>query len=532
MTNGLKPADPSEERDQGIAPTLGERPRRKLVLALIALASVLLVLSMVANWVQRALLDTDQVADNTGEILADEDVEQQLSIYAVDQVYANVDVQGEIARRLPPSVEPLAAPAAAAARRFATDIAERALASPQVQDLVTDGVRGAHEQFVSLIRHEGEYVATTDGEVTLDYGSVVADLASRLGVDPAAISNVQAVAQDFSGELRERLTAAQSEIDSIRGTISQAQEGELNSEFQQRLETLGNNVTELQGNIAGLEKKIRDASASVPDQLRSPLTDLDARLADLDGRLTEVRERTTAVLTEPGQANTDALDASLASLETRISDLLAQPVVESPGELVVMTSTQLDGLQTLVRALRNLGFLLPLIVLLLYVVALYLAKGWRRQALIAAGGGILTATLLVLLARRLIGTQVIEAAANSETVEPAIRAVWDVISEGLRERALFVLVIGLAFVGGGLLAGPGRPAIATRRQLAPSLRDRPVAVYFVAAALVLLWLAFIPGIDNLGQVLVIVLLAMLAVVGIEALRRQTMREFPPRQNGS
>jgi hypothetical protein len=35
-----------------------------------------------------------------------------------------------------------------------------------------------------------------------------------------------------------------------------------------------------------------------------------------------------------------------------------------------------------------------------------------------------------------------------------------------------------------------------------------------------------PGINNLGQVLVIVLLAVLAVVGIEVLRRQTAREFP------
>jgi hypothetical protein len=36
-----------------------------------------------------------------------------------------------------------------------------------------------------------------------------------------------------------------------------------------------------------------------------------------------------------------------------------------------------------------------------------------------------------------------------------------------------------------------------------------------------------PGINNLGQVLVIVALAVLAVVGVEVLRRQTAREFPP-----
>ena len=122
--------------------------------------------------------------------------------------------------------------------------------------------------------------------------------------------------------------------------------------------------------------------------------------------------------------------------------------------------------------------------------------------------------------------------ARSETVKPAITSVWDILSDGLRQRALFVLVIGLAFIGGGLLAGPGRHDVAVRRFLAPYLRDHPVAVYSVVAALFLLWLSFIPGINNLGQVLVIVLLAALAVVGIEILRRQTAREFPPGANGS
>jgi hypothetical protein len=193
----------------------------------------------------------------------------------------------------------------------------------------------------------------------------------------------------------------------------------------------------------------------------------------------------------------------------------------------VIGSDQLDGVQTAVRALRNLGFVLPLLVLLLYGGAIYLARGWRRRALIAAGGGILVATLLVLLVRRLAGGAVVDSVAGSETVKPAVQSVWDIVTEGLRARSLFILVIGLAFVGAGLLAGPGRHAVALRRFLAPYLRDQPVVVYAAVAVLFLLWLAFIPGINNLGQVLVIVALLALAVVGIEALRRQTAREFPP-----
>jgi hypothetical protein len=135
--------------------------------------------------------------------------------------------------------------------------------------------------------------------------------------------------------------------------------------------------------------------------------------------------------------------------------------------------------------------------------------------------------LLVLLIRRLAGHAVVDSLAGSEAVKPAVQSVWDIVSSGLRERALFLLVIGIAFVGGGVLAGPGRYAVAARRSLAPYLRDHPVLVYMVVAAVFLLWLTFIPGIENLGQVLVILALAALTVVGVEVLRRQTAREFPP-----
>ena len=339
------------------------------------------------------------------------------------------------------------------------------------------------------------------------------------------MSAVQGVVQDLSTNLRERLREAQARIDSLRAGLEQAQAGELSSELRQRLEALSANAAQVQSRLASLEARVESLEARVPDQLEGRLSDLKGLLADLDARVTGLEQRSDALLDDPSQANVDALDDSLASLETRVTTLLDRQVVRNPGEFVVVDSDQLDGVQSLVQALRNLGFALPLLVLLLYAAALYLAKGWRREALIRAGGGILAATLIALLARRLIGSEV-TSLAGSEAVEPAVASVWDILSGGLRERALFVLVIGLGFVAGGLLAGPGRHAMAVRRFLAPYLRDHPVAAYSVVAGLFLLWLAFIPGIDNLGQVLAIILLAALAVVGVEVLRRQTAREFP------
>ncbi len=493
---------------------------------LIVLASIVLVLSIFANWVQREALDTNQIKGTTDQILKDPDVQQALATYTVDQLYANVDVQGQITNELPSAAKPLALPVAAATRQLATNAAERALASPQVQDLVSTAVGRAQQQFVSLIENKSQFVSTAGGNVTLDYGSVVADLATRLGVNPATISKLQGLVQSFTTDLRQRLTTAQGKIESARATLSQAQAGTLTPELKGNLQDLHTNTTELKAKIASLEGAIKGVKGSVPSQLKGRLSTLQGRLADADGRVSALNRRTAAVLADPSQANVRRLDTSLGTLQTRINTLLERQAVQTPGQLVLMSSNQLSGLQRVVSLLRNLGFVLPVVALLLYVGAIYLAQGWRREALIAAGGGIVVATLFVLLTRRLIGNGV-DSVAASETVKPAITSVWDIISAGLRQRALFVLAIGVAFIGGGLLAGPGRHEVAVRRFLAPYLRDHPVAVYSVVAALFLIWLSFIPGINNLGQVLVIVALAALAVVGIEILRRQAAQEFPP-----
>lgn len=521
------------EASAGSPPSRAEPPHRRrhrgAVWSLIVLASVVLVVSIIANWVQSQLLDTNQVKTTTDRILAQKDVQQALATYSVDQLYANVDVQGQIQNELPSAAKPLALPVAAATRQLATNAAERALASPQVQSLVSNAIARAHAGFVSLIRNKHAYVSNTGGNVVLEYGTIIADLATRLGVSPQAIAKIQGLVQSYSQNLRQTLTTAQARIASVRGTLSQVQAGTLSPTLRQNVQALNQTATEIEARIADVQTAIAGVQGQVPAQLQGRLAQLQARLSDVSARATALTARTAAVLKDPSQANVQRLDASLAALQTRINTVLNSQAVQTPGQIVLMRSNQLSGLQTLVELLRNLGIVLPLLALLLYVAVLYLAQGWRREALIAAGGGILLATVFVLLLRRLIGNGV-DSVAASETVKPAITSVWDILSAGLRQRALFILAIGVAFIAGGALAGPGRGEVAVRRFLAPYLRDHPVAVYAVVAVLFLLWLSFIPGINNLGQVLVIIALAALAIVGIEILRRQAAQEFPPSGN--
>jgi hypothetical protein len=521
---GPEPAGSQRSGDR--APQDPKRRHRKLVWVLIVFASVVLLVSMLANWVQTQVLNSGEFANSTDKILQNKDVQQQLSIFAVDQLYANVDVQAQIEQRLPPPAAPLAAPVTAATRQLANNVAETALASPQVQRLVATAINGAQQRFVSLIEDKGKFVSTQGGDVTLEYGSFVADLATRLGVDPSTISQLQGFIQQYSTELKQRLTTIQSRIESTRATLSQAQGGTLTPQARQNLTTLETDAAQLHTTVASLQQKITGIQPKAPAQLQGRLSDLQARLAQVDKRSAAAQGQAAAVLKDPSQANILKLDPTLASLQTRVTNLLNRQAIQHPGELVIMKSSGLSGLQDLVKALRHLGFVLPVLALLLYLAAIYLAKGWRRETLMRAGGGILGAALVVLLTRRLIGGAVVDSVASSDAVKPAVTAVWNIISAGLHDRAVFVLVIGLGFIGGGLLAGPGRHEVAVRRFLAPYLREQPVVVYAVLAFIFLLWLTLLPTINNLGQVLVVLILAALAVVGVEILRRQAAREFP------
>ena len=89
------------ERSEDRAAQEPKHRHRTLVWALVVLASIVLVVSMIANWVQTQVLNSGEFSNSTDKILQNKDVQQQLSIFAVDQLYANVDVQAQIQQKLP-----------------------------------------------------------------------------------------------------------------------------------------------------------------------------------------------------------------------------------------------------------------------------------------------------------------------------------------------------------------------------------------------------------------------------------------------
>ena len=160
--------------------------RRALPIILIVLATIIGIVSVFALWAKRQLLETETWSTTSEELIEDADIQDALSTFIVTAIFDNVDIEAELANRLPPQVAPLAGPIAGALRGGADDVALKALEEPRVQQLFVDASAGAQSSLIALIDHEGEFVSTTGGVVTLDLTSVLESVTAQLGLPDVA----------------------------------------------------------------------------------------------------------------------------------------------------------------------------------------------------------------------------------------------------------------------------------------------------------------------------------------------------------
>ena len=360
------------------------------VRAILALAAVLCVASIFAVWANRQLLDTGYWTRTNTKLLENGAIKGELSTYLTEQLYANVDLAGELRSGLPKELKPLAGPAAGGLRTVLEEGIVVALGTSQLQTLWRTASELTHRQLVALIENKGKVVRTPGGgAVVLDLRPIVANLANRFG-----------------------------------------------------------------------------APATVVEKLRA-----------------------------------------------------------SVGVITLVRSKTLETMQGAARGLRDLALVLPLLALLTFALAVGLSRGRRSRALTAAGLVGVGAGLATLIVRSLAGTRLVDELAKTEAVRPAASAAWSILTSLLVELSVATICVGALVALAGLLGGRSRSATATRRALAPYLRDRADIVFAgtgVALLLVFLW----GPIAATQKLIGIAVLVVLALLGVELLRRQTAGEFP------
>ena len=383
-------ADTTEAADAADVADGAEEPvrRRGIALTLTVVGTVVAFLAVFAIWVQRQALDTENWTNSSSQLLEDPAIRSAVSAYLVDQLYANVDVQGELRNALPQQFKGLAGPAAGGLRNVAGNVADQALERPRVQALWEEANRRAHRRLLQVIKGGNGAVSTSGGVVSLDLGALLADVSSRTGVG---------------------------------------------------------------------------------------------------GRLTSKLP--------PGAAN-----------------------------IVILRSDQLKAAQNIANAIRPLAIILTALALLLFALAIWLGRGWRREALRAAGVGFVIAGILVLVVRRFAGTQLVDALATTDAIKPAVQAAWDIETSLLVTVAGATIAYGIVAVLAAWLAGPTSWAVGLRRSLAPYLGEAAYA-WGGFAVIVLLLLVWAPT-QALRQPLTALILIAILALGFELLRRQAEREFP------
>ena len=232
------------------------------------------------------------------------------------------------------------------------------------------------------------------------------------------------------------------------------------------------------------------------------------------------------ISTANGEVTLD-LRPAIKRLATRLGleDKLKANADPSAGQLVIMKSSQLEAAQTAVKILKALSSLLLIAVVALYALAIYLAQGRRRLLLGATGASLVFVGLLIASLRRFLGDAIVDSLVKTEANKHPVSVIWGIETSVLRDIGILLVIYGALVLIATAVAGPNRPALAFRRWLAPIFRHHPVAVWATGIGAFLLLLAVGPTAGN-RQLVGVAILAVTAAFAIEALRRQTLREFP------
>jgi hypothetical protein len=210
--------------------------------------------------------------------------------------------------------------------------------------------------------------------------------------------------------------------------------------------------------------------------------------------------------------------------ELGLPDAALAKIPAEAGVITLMTSDQLSTAQKGVRLIKVLSAFMLIAVLVLYALAIYLARGMRRRTLRNVGWAFALVGVIVLVVRRALGNWAVDTLA-SPSFKGTVHDVWLIGTAILGQIGTSALLYGLAVVIAASLAGPTRVAHRVRSWIAPMLNEQPGVVFAVVGGLYLLVILWGPT-HALRMWWGILLFAALIAAGLYVLRRQTLVEFP------
>ena len=292
---------------------------------------------------------------------------------------------------------------------------------------------------------------------------------------------------------------------------------------------------------ARLETRLPEGQKGLAEPFAASLRALaDTQAGRLLGR-PRAQELWVRSITQTQQQLERLLDDGETALDTQDGWLVIdlKPLVVQLGERVavfgrvadalgddraVVRIVQTENLQTAQDATALFKFVaawLWVVPLALWAIAIWLARGRRREEVRAVAISIVAAGVLVLLTRALAGRYIVENVAVEGSKETAEHA-WQILTSLLVDGGRTLVGMGLVALAGTWLVGPSTRAVAARQRIAPYLAKPEYA--FGAGAVALLLLAWWGPTEQTRRFGWIIVVGALLAAGIEVLRVVTARE--------
>ncbi len=159
-------------------------PRRGRISAriMIAIGSVLVILTILSTWIRAQIIDTNGWTKTSVALLQNADIRQTVSNGLSTRLLSVVDIQDLAADKLPPALRALAPALSSAAASVVPQGIDRALATPQFQSLWEQANRRAHGRVIALLNGGGKALSTSGGEVAINLATLLDGIGARLGV--------------------------------------------------------------------------------------------------------------------------------------------------------------------------------------------------------------------------------------------------------------------------------------------------------------------------------------------------------------
>jgi hypothetical protein len=182
------------------------------VVVLLVLATLFWTVGGVAIWVNRQMLDTQNWVQTSDALLRNDKIRVALSTALLDRLYQSAPVETQIRESLPPQLQGLAAPAAAAVRQAASRRVPEILGTDAALAAWEKANEGAHKAFLKIV--EGDVAA--GGEVSLDVQQLLTQVAAGTGLPAGVVDKLPAKYRQLEIMRSDQLKAGQDAVQFLR----------------------------------------------------------------------------------------------------------------------------------------------------------------------------------------------------------------------------------------------------------------------------------------------------------------------------